>query len=107
AVGGAGAVSDGEIRARRRTRQLVLLCGVAPALVAAILALYRPTFLAGLDYAAYDAIVRRAEVRPPGGRVVVVDVDERSLAAIGQWPWRRDVIGQLIGRLRDTGPSTA
>ena len=37
---------------------------------------------------------------------MIVDVDERSLSAIGQWPWRRDVIGDLIGRLRDLGAST-
>ena len=35
-----------------------------------------------------------------------MDVDERSLAAIGQWPWRRDVVGNLIARLRDLGAST-
>jgi adenylate cyclase len=32
-------------------------------------------------------------------------VDDRSLSAIGQWPWRRDVVGQLIARLRDAGAS--
>src|SRR5262249_53796998 len=53
-----------------------------------------------------DSIVRRSALRPPGGQVVIVDVDERSLAAIGQWPWRRDVIGQLIGRLREMGAAT-
>ena len=32
-------------------------------------------------------------VRPPSGRVVIVDVDEKSLTEIGQWPWRRDLVG--------------
>ena len=30
---------------------------------------------------------------------MIVDVDDRSLTTIGQWPWRRDVIGELIARL--------
>src|SRR5262249_54836498 len=98
-------MSEAEHRVRR-SRRLRLLCGVAPAVLAAILALYRPAFLGGLDFAAYDSIVRRSALRPPGGQVVIVDVDERSLAAIGQWPWRRDVIGQLIGRLREMGAAT-
>jgi HD-GYP domain-containing protein (c-di-GMP phosphodiesterase class II) len=35
-----------------------------------------------------------------------VDVDERSLSAIGQWPWPRDLIGKLVDRMRDLGAST-
>jgi adenylate cyclase len=53
----------------------------------------------------YDVMVRALRTAPPTGRVAIVDVDERSLAAIGQWPWRRDIIGQLITRLRDLGAS--
>src|SRR5712692_10109039 len=47
-----------------------------------------------------------AATKPPGGRIVIVDVDERSLAAIGQWPWRRELIGRLVARLREMGAST-
>jgi adenylate cyclase len=77
-----------------------------PAIFAAGLALYRPAFLASLDHPVYDILLRRAGPKPPGGRVVIVDVDERSLAAIGQWPWRRDLIGRLVARLRELGAST-
>jgi adenylate cyclase len=37
--------------------------------------------------------------------VVIVDVDERSLTVIGQWPWRRDLVAALIDQLRDLGAS--
>ena len=47
-------------------------------------------FLANLEYAAYDALRARRAAAAAGGRIVIVDVDERSLSAIGQWPWRRD-----------------
>jgi CHASE2 domain-containing sensor protein len=87
-------------------RRRVLLCGLLPTLVTAVLSLYRPSFLANIEYAAYDRLLRAAPTRPPSGRIVIVDVDERSLSAIGQWPWRRDVIGTLISRLRDLGAST-
>ena len=30
-----------------------------------------------------------AELVEPGSGVVVVDLDEASLARYGQWPWRR------------------
>ena len=60
----------------------------------------------GLESRVYDTLVRSSPTRPPSGRIVIVDVDERSLSAIGQWPWRRDLIGRLIGQLRDLGAST-
>ena len=52
--------------------------------------------LARLEWRVYDTLVRAAGARPPGGRVVIVDVDERSLTTIGQWPWRRDLVARLI-----------
>ena len=89
-----------------RPRRRVILCGLAPIFITAVLSLYRPSFLANLEYSVYDRLVRAARTHPPDGQVVIVDVDERSLAAIGQWPWRRDLIGTLISRLRELGAST-
>ncbi len=84
-------------------RRLVLLSGVVPVLLAAVLAVYRPSATARIDAAAYDVVTRSAGTRPPAGRVAIVDVDERSLAAVGQWPWRRDVVSRLIASLRASG----
>ena len=84
-------------------RRLVLLCGAIPILAVAVFTATRPAALARLDNALYDFMVRSAPVRPPGGQVVIVDIDEESLATIGQWPWRRDVVGRLVDRLRALG----
>jgi adenylate cyclase len=84
-------------------RRLTLLCGVAPVLITTVLALYRPTLLQRLDNATYDALLRSMRTRAPDGRVAIVDADERSLATVGQWPWRRDVVARLISRVRDGG----
>jgi CHASE2 domain-containing sensor protein len=84
-------------------RRLILLCGAVPVLVVAVLAIYRPPVLARLDDSTYDMLLRSARRKAPASAVVIVDVDERSLSSIGQWPWRRDVIGQLVTRLRDAG----
>jgi adenylate cyclase len=92
--------SDGEIV---RGRRLVHVCGSIAVVIAAILAVSRPAILTKIEYAIYDSVVRRAPQKPPDRRVVVVDIDERSLSAIGQWPWRRDVVGRMIARLREMG----
>ena len=35
--------------------------------------------------------------------VVIVDIDERSLKQLGQWPWPRTLVAQLVDRLREAG----
>ena len=87
--------------ATRRVR--VFVCGFVPVLMTAILAVYRPAFFPRLDDSIYDTVMRSSRIQPPGRRVVIVDIDERSLTELGQWPWRRDVIGKLVTRLRDMG----
>ena len=90
-------------RPRASRRSLILASGIVPVLLVAGLALLRPSALARMDDATYDVIVRMTPTRNPDPGVVIVDVDERSLESVGQWPWRRDVVGQLISRLRDAG----
>lgn len=52
-----------------------------------------------LEYFAYDT---RLNLTLPGGqddRVVIVDVDEKSLAAEGRFPWPRDRMARLVNLL--------
>ncbi|CAM3032750.1 hypothetical protein SPAN111604_00350 [Sphingomonas antarctica] len=41
--------------------------------------------------------------RPASGQIVVVAVDDKSIAEIGQWPWPRTVHAKLVDRLRAAG----
>jgi adenylate cyclase len=59
-----------------------------------------------MDTRVYDTLIRSSPTRAPSDRIVIVDIDERSLSAIGQWPWRRDIIARLIDRLHAFGAST-
>jgi adenylate cyclase len=87
-------------------RRLVLLCGVLPTIAVALLSLARPAALTHIEYGVYDRMARAISTHPPGGHVAIVDVDERSLAAIGQWPWRRDTVAALLSKIRDLGAPT-
>lgn len=91
---------------RPTRRRLVFLCGTGAVIVTAVLAVFPPALVGRLDTAAYDILLRSIRTKPLSGRVVIVDVDERSLSTIGQWPWRRDRIGDLINRLREAGART-
>jgi PAS domain S-box-containing protein len=36
--------------------------------------------------------------------VTIVEIDEESIAAYGQWPWPRDVLANLVDRISRSGP---
>ena len=55
-----------------------------------------------IQYQVFDSY-NRIYPRPPTNEVVIVDLDENSLRQIGQWPWPRDVVAELIGNLNDMG----
>ena len=93
-------------RTRASRRRLVFYSGAVPVLLAAVLALYRPGFYARIDDSVYDVQLRAVDTKPPAPQIVIVDIDERSLSTIGQWPWPRDVVAQLIDRLRAMGAAT-
>jgi len=37
------------------------------------------------------------------GEVVIVDIDEKSLKELGQWPWNRNKVAQVIANLAEAG----
>ena len=52
-----------------------------------------------LDAALYDARVRWFAQAPIDEGIVIVDIDERSLAELGRWPWSRARLAVLIERM--------
>jgi HD-GYP domain-containing protein (c-di-GMP phosphodiesterase class II) len=48
--------------------------------------------------------LRRLGGNPPNSNVLIVDVDEPSLARYGQWPWPRHLVAQLLNIVRDGNP---
>lgn len=82
------------------------------AIAAAIIAVFLIPVLTGASIPFMDALERkthdfRFQLRgpiPPSGQVVIVAIDDRSLDAIGRWPWPRFVMGELIHILAAGGP---
>ena len=58
-----------------------------------------------LEFLVYDQrlITMPKAVKSPDNKIVIVDLDERSLQAEGQYPWNRIKVGQLTEKLRDNG----
>lgn len=93
-------------RADKRRALAVWIAGVAT--LAAVLtfgALQRPLLdrLTNLVFDTYQRLLPRAEAGAP---VAVVDIDEASIAELGQWPWPRTTLAQLVDRLGQAGAAT-
>lgn len=41
--------------------------------------------------------------RSPSGTIALVEIDPRSIAAIGRWPWPRSLHAELVGKLTELG----
>ena len=57
------------------------------------------SLLQTLDATIYDNKLRLSMPHTLDPRVIIVDVDEKSLAEVGQWPWSRDKLAALTTEL--------
>lgn len=69
------------------------------------LALVYGDWLWRADKALYDAN-HRLLTRAAGDEIVIVAIDEQSLATLGRWPWPRRLHAELIDQLAAAGAST-
>lgn len=83
---------------------LLLLLGVL--LAALALWVVDPIALNHLRLAQFDQFQRWQPRQTTPGGVRVIDVDEASLAAYGQWPWPRTRLVTLVQRLQEAGVAT-
>ena len=81
----------------------IVLPGFTLTLLMLALFLWPPSLAVSLEGKIYDSFLRSAPARPPSGNVTVVDLDEASLARLGQWPWPRYRVAQLLGKIREGG----
>ena len=57
-----------------------------------------------LDSQIFSAMFRFRGSEKTSGKVVIVDIDEASLKILGQWPWSRDILAELVNKIEDTHP---
>ncbi len=62
---------------------------------------YQIPFVNRFENIIYDARLRLTMPNSIDPRVVIVDIDEKSLAAEGRWPWRRDKLALMLDQLFD------
>lgn len=73
------------------------------ALIFALLIMY-PGALTFAELKITDLRMNARTAHPPTNQVVVVGIDQKSIAALGHWPWTRDVMTQFQDALASYRP---
>jgi len=84
-------------------RLILHAAGIFLTLAVALLSVFPPVFIQKADLFIYDQLVARRASPPRSNVPVLVEIDEASLAAFGQWPWPRYRLAMLIERLQELG----
>lgn len=90
-----------KVQNTRLLRTVILALAVSAALC--WLRVHDPAPVASLRASGFDVLQQlwpRKQISEP---VVIVDIDEASLAHIGQWPWSRDKLAKMVDNLSGLG----
>lgn len=61
-------------------------------------------FFTGMEFFFYDQFMKSSASKGTSGPITIIDIDEKTLSAVGQWPWPRYRLAQLVGTLAEMKP---
>ena len=79
--------------------------GIVILIVLVLIKIQDSNFVMKVENVLYDAYQGLFIEQSNYDEVVIVDIDEKSIGEVGQFPWRRDVFAKLIKRLDQYGAS--
>ncbi|HSR14057.1 MAG TPA: CHASE2 domain-containing protein, partial [Thermodesulfobacteriota bacterium] len=79
------------------------LPGTALAIFAALLCLLPLGVFDGIDNRIYDLSIRARGTRPAPADIVIVAIDDESMASLGRWPWPRKKVAEFVDILSQGG----
>jgi adenylate cyclase len=86
------------LRGPGRASALALVAG------ALVLRIIDPGIITELRVRSFDLVERVWPRAGDSARVAIVDIDEKSLAQYGQWPWSRHQVAKLVRRIAEGKP---
>ncbi len=87
----------------RGSRLIAIVFGLVVVIGMLIARVYDPYPVRALRDFTFDEIQRFSPRPYEDFPVRIVDIDEASLAKLGQWPWPRDRIAEIVSRLTELG----
>ncbi len=90
-------------KAFKKDKLLLLFIGFTVAIGVIFLQIKSPWFLKLMDYRLYDVALKSKPAVKRSGKVAIIDIDEKSIAEIGQFPWARHRLAVLLDTLKQAG----
>lgn len=88
----------GKLQFLRKNKTLFIIAGAA---LVVTLVLSFTKLLSRLEYRVYDAMLGIQKHEKIDDTVLLIDVDDKSIGELGEWPWPRDKIADVVTRLRE------
>jgi adenylate cyclase len=88
-------------RALWQNKTFPLVAGVTLGVI--VLLMLRLPATEFIELKLYDLKFLYRGARSPSPDIALVAVDEESVKKLGRWPWSREVMAQLIGRIKEAG----
>ena len=83
--------------------KIYLMAGFLVSLLTSIVYIVMPEKFMSLDNQLRDTIFLVRGGLKPSDDIVIVDIDEKSLKELGQWPWKRKDVAKILQNLADAG----
>lgn len=91
---------------RGKNRLPYLIIAGAVLIVASAMIIHPPVFIQFMENKTFDFRFLLRGERPIGNEIVIVAIDETSIAKIGRWPWPREKMAELIAGVAKDGAKT-
>jgi len=88
----------------RSENRRILIWGILCTLCFALVFVFYPNLLKRLEYLEYDTLLKKFPNNNASKKLVIVDLDEKSLSRYGQWPWPRYRVAQLLDKITAMKP---
>jgi len=83
----------------------VALVGFSLTIICVALYIRHPFFVQAISNYTYDAFIRASALDEKSNSIVIIDLDDRSIHSVAQWPWPRFLMATLTDKLIKAGAS--
>jgi HD-GYP domain-containing protein (c-di-GMP phosphodiesterase class II) len=89
----------------RKCANLIFVTGLSVSALIGFVEYQQTASIARLDHLFLDTFLKCSASGKPAQNIVVIDIDEMSLSAVGQWPWPRYRMASLIETIATGKPA--
>jgi adenylate cyclase len=82
---------------------LYFIAATSISILSISLYIFLPTKLNTFDNILRDYMFIMRGPIPDSKNITIIDLDDKSLQTLGQWPWSRDIVAKMIQNLSDAG----